>query len=58
MIKDFNNFNIHESIQYHRNNNIPFTESVYRPNSKAYYKLLTEVRLMFDKNGRFGFGII
>jgi hypothetical protein len=49
MIKDFNNFNIYESIQYHKNNNIPLTESIYRPNSKAYYKLLTEVRMMFDK---------
>lgn len=40
---------ISESLQYHLNNDISISESVYRPGSESHIKLLSETRELFDK---------
>lgn len=51
-IKSFSEYvgggSISESLQYHIDQNISITESIYRPGSKAHLELLKEARNLFE----------
>jgi hypothetical protein len=39
---------ISEGVDYHFKQNIPFTQNIYRPGSKNYFKLYNEVRMLCE----------
>lgn len=43
--------NLSEGMKYHKNNNIPLTENIYRPSSKKYFELFEEARQL-HKQGK------
>jgi hypothetical protein len=51
IIKNFENYKlISEDVKYHLDNNINFTSNVFRTGSESFYKLLEEVRNLYDKD--------
>lgn len=40
--------NIHEAIEYHRKEQIPFSENIFRMHSVNYYKLYTEAKKLYQ----------
>jgi hypothetical protein len=43
--------NLSEGMKYHKDNNIPLTENIYRPSSKKYFELFEEARQL-HKQGK------
>ena len=41
--------NLSEGMKYHKNNNIPLTENIYRPSSKKYFALFEEARQLYKE---------
>jgi hypothetical protein len=40
---------IHEAIDYHIENNIPFSENIFRNQSNSYFRLFREAKISFEK---------
>ena len=40
---------ISKSVHYHIENNIPFTENIYRVHSEEFYKLFREARSLYNE---------
>lgn len=50
-ISRFNEFkDMSDELKYHIENNIPFTKNIFREGSDAFYKLLKEVRELYENN--------
>lgn len=50
IIKEFKQFIISENVKYHIDNNISVTKNIFRTGSESFYKLLEEVRNLYDSN--------
>ena len=42
-------YQISEAMQYHLHHGIPLVDNIFRPESTAYYALLEEARILFDR---------
>ena len=49
LIGDFMSNPISENLKYHLKNNLPITENIFRPGSKAFFGVIKEARMLFDR---------
>lgn len=45
-----NDINVSEELKYHLDNNLPIGKSVFRYGSESFFKLIEEVKILFDDN--------
>lgn len=49
LIGDFMSNPISENLKYHLKNSLPITENIFRPGSKAFFDVIKEARVLFDR---------